>query len=318
MKILVTGGAGFIGSHLTERLLQAGHEVRVYDNFSTGQRQFLKAAENDEKFELFDADLLDEVTLDRSMQDVEFVWHLAANADVRFGTDRPRRDLEQNTVATSNVLEAMRKNDVQNIVFSSTGSIYGEASVIPTPESCPMPIQTSLYGASKLACEGLISAYCEGFNLRGWIFRFVSILGERYTHGHIFDFYLKLLENPNRLPILGNGHQRKSYLYIHDCLDAMFQTVESASDRVNIMNLGTDEYVEVNDSVDVITTHLGLTPERSYSGGERGWIGDNPFIFLDCSRVRSLGWSPQYSIREGILKTLQWLEKNHWVLRTEE
>ena len=318
MKILVTGGAGFIGSHLTERLLQAGHEVRVYDNFSTGQRQFLKAAENDEKFELFDADLLDEVTLDRSMQDVEFVWHLAANADVRFGTDRPRRDLEQNTVATSNVLEAMRKNDVQNIVFSSTGSIYGEASVIPTPESCPMPIQTSLYGASKLACEGLISAYCEGFNLRGWIFRFVSILGERYTHGHIFDFYRKLLQNPNSLPILGNGHQRKSYLYIHDCLDAMFQAVESASDRVNIMNLGTDEYVEVNDSVDVITTHLGLTPERSYSGGERGWIGDNPFIFLDCSRVRSLGWSPQYSIREGILKTLQWLEKNHWVLRTEE
>ena len=317
MKNLVTGGAGFIGSHLTERLLQAGHEVRVYDNFSTGQRQFLKAAENDEKFELFDADLLDEVTLDRSMQDVEFVWHLAANADVRFGTDRPRRDLEQNTIATSNVLEAMRKNNVQNIVFSSTGSIYGEASVIPTPESCPMPTQTSLYGASKLACEGLISAYCEGFNMRGWIFRFVSILGERYTHGHIFDFYRKLLENPSNLAILGNGQQRKSYLYVHDCLDAMFQAVENASDRVNILNLGTDEYVQVNDSVDLITSHLGLTPERSYSGGERGWIGDNPFIFLDCNRIRSLGWSPQYSIREGILKTLQWLEKNHWVLRTE-
>lgn len=314
MKILVTGGAGFIGSHLTERLLQTGHEVSVYDNFSTGQRQFLKAAEDDGRFELFEADLLDETTLDSSMQDVDFVWHLAANADVRFGTDRPRRDLEQNTIATSNVLEAMRKNNVQNIVFSSTGSIYGEASVIPTPESCPMPTQTSLYGASKLACEGLISAYCEGFNMRGWIFRFVSILGERYTHGHIFDFYRKLLENPSNLAILGNGQQRKSYLYVHDCLDAMFQAVENASDRVNILNLGTDEYVQVNDSVDLITSYLGLAPERSYSGGERGWIGDNPFIFLDCNRIRSLGWSPQYSIREGILKTLKWLENNHWVL----
>ena len=318
MKILVTGGAGFIGSHLTERLLQTGHEVSVYDNFSTGQRQFLKAAEDDGRLELFEADLLDETTLDSSMQDVDFVWHLAANADVRFGTDRPRRDLEQNTIATSNVLEAMRKNNVQNIVFSSTGSIYGEASVIPTPESCPMPTQTSLYGASKLACEGLISAYCEGFNMRGWIFRFVSILGERYTHGHIFDFYRKLLENPSNLAILGNGQQRKSYLYVHDCLDAMFQAVENASDRVNILNLGTDEYVQVNDSVDLITSHLGLTPERSYSGGERGWIGDNPFIFLDCNRIRSLGWSPQYNIREGILKTLKWLENNHWVLGSRE
>ena len=318
MKILVTGGAGFIGSHLTERLLQTGHEVSVYDNFSTGQRQFLKAAEDDGRFELFEADLLDETTLDSSMQGVDFVWHLAANADVRFGTDRPRLDLEQNTIATSNVLEAMRKNNVQNIVFSSTGSIYGEASVIPTPESCPMPTQTSLYGASKLACEGLISAYCEGFNMRGWIFRFVSILGERYTHGHIFDFYRKLLENPSNLAILGNGQQRKSYLYVHDCLDAMFQAVENASARVNILNLGTDEYVQVNDSVDLITSHLGLTPERSYSGGERGWIGDNPFIFLDCNRIRSLGWSPQYNIREGILKTLKWLENNHWVLGSRE
>ena len=181
-----------------------------------------------------------------------------------------------------------------------------------------MPVQTSLYGASKLACEGMISAYCEGFKMRAWIFRFVSILGERYSHGHIFDFYNKLRDDPKRLHILGNGQQKKSYLYIHDCLDAMFTAVESATGSVNVLNLGTDEYVEVNDSVRVITQHLQLNPKRTYAGGERGWIGDNPFIFLDCERMRSLGWSPKYSIRDGILATLDWLQANHWVFEARQ
>jgi len=314
MKALVTGSAGFIGSHLVDRLLATGNAVVGYDNFSTGQRSFLEQALGNANFELVEADLLNQSRLDEAMRAVDFVWHLAANADVRFGTDHPCRDLEQNTIVTSNVLEAMRSNSVRNIAFSSTGSIYGEAEVIPTPENCPMPVQTSLYGASKLACEGLISAYCEGFNMRGWIFRFVSILGERYTHGHIFDFYRKLLDDPNTLHILGNGRQRKSYLYIHDCLDAMLQAVQASPDAVNVLNLGTDEYVEVNNSVDVITEHLGVTPQRTYSGGERGWIGDNPFIFLDCQRMRNLGWQPQQTIRAGIVKTLQWLQQNRWVL----
>ena len=318
MKSLVTGGAGFIGSHLVERLLQQSDEVIVYDNFSTGQRKFLEAVVARENLRLIEADLLDEERLDEAMREVDFVWHLAANADVRFGTDRPRRDLEQNTVATSNVLEAMRRNGVKKICFSSTGSVYGEAPVIPTTEDCPFPLQTSFYGASKLAGESLISAYCEGFGMQGWVFRFVSILGERYTHGHVFDFYQKLLADPKRLHILGDGQQRKSYLYIDDCLDAMFIAVSKAVDRVNVLNLGTDEYIEVNDSVKVITRHLGLDPMRTYEGGDRGWIGDNPFIFLDCSRMRSLGWSPTYSIREGILKTLNWLEQNHWVLESRE
>jgi len=318
MKALVTGSAGFIGSHLVDRLLATGNAVVGYDNFSTGQRSFLEQALGNANFELVEADLLNQSRLDEAMRGVDFVWHLAANADVRFGTDHPCRDLEQNTIVTSNVLEAMRSNSVRNIAFSSTGSIYGEAEVIPTPENCPMPVQTSLYGASKLACEGLISAYCEGFNMRGWIFRFVSILGERYTHGHIFDFYRKLLDDPNTLHILGNGRQRKSYLYIHDCLDAMFQAVQASPDAVNVLNLGTDEYVEVNNSVDVITEHLGVTPQRTYSGGERGWIGDNPFIFLDCQRMRNLGWQPQQTIRAGIVKTLQWLQQNRWVLEERE
>ena len=318
MKALVTGGAGFIGSHLVDRLLAEGIEVIGYDNFSTGQQKFLEHALCNTKFELVKADLLDQPRLGEAMRGVDFVWHLAANADVRFGTDHPCRDLEQNTIVTSNVLEAMRSNSVRNIAFSSTGSIYGEAEVIPTPENCPMPVQTSLYGASKLACEGLISAYCEGFNMRGWIFRFVSILGERYTHGHIFDFYRKLLDDPNSLHILGNGRQRKSYLYIHDCLDAMLQAVQEATATANVLNLGTDEYVEVNNSVDVITEHLGVTPRRTYSGGERGWIGDNPFIFLDCQRMRNLGWQPQHTIRAGIVKTLQWLQQNRWVFEERE
>jgi len=318
MRALVTGGAGFIGSHLVDRLLQARHHVRVFDNFSTGQRRFLVGAQTNDQFELIEGDLIDEKQIEIAMRDVDFVWHLAANADVRCGTNQPRRDLEQNTIVTANVLEAMRKNSVRHMVFSSTGSIYGEASVIPTPEDCPMPVQTSLYGASKLACEGMISAYCEAFDMQAWIFRFVSILGERYTHGHIFDFYRKLLNDPDNLHILGNGKQRKSYLYIHDCLNAMFKAVEVAPDAVNVLNLGTDEYVEVNDSVDLITDHLGLTPERSYAGGERGWIGDSPFIFLQCDRMRSLGWQPGHSIRDGILKTLKWLEQNHWVLEVRE
>ncbi|HIA77562.1 MAG TPA: SDR family NAD(P)-dependent oxidoreductase, partial [Gammaproteobacteria bacterium] len=225
MRALVTGGAGFIGSHLVDRLLQDGHHVRAFDNFSTGQRRFLASAQTNDQFELIEGDLIDEQQIEAAMRGVDFVWHLAANADVRLGTDQPRRDLEQNTIATANVLEAMRQNEVGHIAFSSTGSIYGEASVIPTPEDCPMPVQTSLYGASKLACEGMISAYCEGFAMRGWIFRFVSIVGERYTHGHIFDFYRKLLNDPDNLHILGNGKQRKSYLYIHDCLNAMFKAV---------------------------------------------------------------------------------------------
>ena len=318
MKALVTGSAGFIGSHLVDRLLATGNAVVGYDNFSTGQRSFLEQALGNANFELVEADLLNQSRLDEAMRGVDFVWHLAANADVRFGTDHPCRDLEQNTIVTSNVLETMRSNSVRNIAFSSTGSIYGEAEVIPTPENCPMPVQTSLYGASKLACEGLISAYCEGFNMRGWIFRFVSILGERYTHGHIFDFYRKLLDDPKTLHILGNGRQRKSYLYIHDCLDAMLQAVQASPDAVNVLNLGTDEYVEVNNSVDVITEHLGVTPRRTYTGGERGWIGDNPFIFLDCQRMRNLGWQPQQTIRAGIVKTLQWLQQNRWVLEERE
>jgi UDP-glucose 4-epimerase len=314
MRIFVTGGAGFIGSNLVHRLLADGCRVTAYDNFSTGRREFLAGAACDGEYRFVEGDLLDLPRLTQALAGHDFVFHLAANADVRFGTHHPRRDLEQNTIATFNVLEAMRANGVRRLAFASTGSIYGEATVIPTPEDAPFPVQTSLYGASKLAGEGLIAAYAAGFGFQAYVFRFVSILGECYTHGHVYDFFNKLRQNPHRIEILGNGKQRKSYLYVQDCLDAMLLAVRTAGEPVNVFNLGTEEYCTVDDSLGWICDHLGLDPQRSYSGGERGWIGDNPFIFLDTARIRSLGWKPRLSIREAVLHTLQYLQSNPWVL----
>lgn len=319
MKYFVTGGAGFIGSNMVDRLLQnEANEVTVYDNFVTGRREFLEYAMKNERFRLIEGDTQDLELLTSSMAGCEFVFHFAANADVRMGTEHPRKDLEQNTIATYNVLEAMRLNGIKKIGFSSTGSVYGEAAVIPTPEDAPFPIQTSLYGASKLACEGLIAAYCEGYDMKAYIFRFVSILGERYTHGHVFDFVKKLKEDSDRLFILGDGHQKKSYLYVQDCLDAILTVIEKADDRVNIYNLGTDEYCEVRDSASWIAQKLNVTPEFEYAGGTRGWIGDNPFIYLDTQKVRDLGWKPKYTIRQGVEKTVDYLTENTWVFKARQ
>ena len=318
MKAFVSGGAGFIGSNLVDRLLDVGHEVTVYDNLSTGLLQFLEYARDFDRFRLVKGDLLDEDSLSEAITGHEFVFHLAANADVRFGTEHPRRDLEQNTIVTNNVLEAMRKNGISKIAFASTGSVYGDATVIPTPENAPFPIQTSLYAASKMAGEGLIAAYCGGFGFQSWIFRFVSILGERYTHGHVFDFYRKLKQNPSRLKVLGNGKQRKSYLYIQDCIDAILLALEKSNESVNVLNLGVDGYCEVNDSIGWICEELGVSPKLEYSGGDRGWIGDNPFIFLDTSKIRDLGWKPKLSIQDGVLKTIQYLKTNEWVFEERD
>jgi UDP-glucose 4-epimerase len=314
MRYFVTGCAGFIGSNLVDRLLRDGHHVTGYDNFSTGQPEFLADAQRSPQFSLVRGDTLDSDALAHAMRGAELVIHLAANADVRFGTEHPRKDVEQNMLATFNVLEAMRACGVTRIAFASTGSIYGETSVFPTPEDAPFPVQTSLYGASKLAAEGLIQAYAEGFGFQGYIFRFVSILGARYTHGHVFDFYGQLRAHPDRLDILGNGKQRKSYLHVEDCIAAMLLALDKAADKVNVFNLGTDEYCFVDDSIGWICEELGLSPRRVYSGGDRGWIGDNPFIFLDCSRIRALGWRPALGIREGVIRTVRYLRDNPWIL----
>jgi UDP-glucose 4-epimerase len=276
-------------------------------------RRFIERASENPAFNLIEGDLLDEKRLGTAVRGADFVWHLAANADVRFGVEHPRKDLEQNTIATFNVLEAMRANGVGKLAFPSTGSIYGEATVIPTPEEAPFPVQTSLYGASKLACEGLIAAYCEGFGLQAWIFRFVSVVGERYTHGHILDFFKMLSVDPTTLRVLGDGRQRKSYIYVEDCIDGMLAAVAKADGKVNIFNLGTDEFIELNESIRVICRHLHVDPKLIYSGGERGWIGDNPFIFLDTKRIRALGWRPKLTIAQGVMKTIDWLGVNRWV-----
>ena len=316
--IFITGAAGFIGSNLVDRLLAGGKTVVGWDNFSTGRRNFLEGALQNKNFKLVEGDNLDLPALTKAMAGCDTVFHLAANADVRFGLEHPSKDLQQNTVATFNVLEAMRANGIKRIAFSSTGSVYGEAEKIPTPEDAPFPIQTSLYAASKLAGEGMISSYCEGFKFEGYIFRFVSILGERYTHGHVFDFYQQLSEHPDFLKVLGDGTQRKSYLYVQDCVDAMLRVMNSGAAKkarhgVEIYNLGTDEYVQVNDSIRFICAALGLKPKLEYTGGNKGWIGDNPFIFLDTKKIRATGWKTSLTIEQGIIRTLQWLQQNQWV-----
>ena len=315
----VTGAAGFIGSSLVDRLLADGIAVTGWDNFSTGQKRFLAGAEKSPSFRLVRGDNLDLPALTAAMKGSDFVCHFAANADIKDGWQHPKRDLDQNTIATFNVLEAMRANGVRRIAFSSTGSTYGEATLIPTPEDAPFPVQTSLYAASKVAGEALLSAYAEGGQLdEAYIFRFVSILGERYTHGHVYDFYQQLIEHPDRLRILGDGKQRKSYLYVQDCIDAMLHvarthTARDARHHTQIYNLGTPEYVQVNDSIGFICKALGLTPRLEYTGGDRGWIGDNPFIFLDTKKIHATGWKPKLTIEQGIVKTLRWLEANRWV-----
>ena len=313
MKCIVTGCAGFIGSNLVDRLLSDGHDVLGIDNFSTGRKLFLRSALNSKRFKLVELDLLNLDSMQDHFIDKDLVFHLSANADVRFGTNYPKRDLEQNTIVTYNVLESMRRNGVKRIVFSSTGSVYGEATVIPTPENSPFPVQTSLYGASKLACEGLIAAYCTGFEMQSWIFRFVSILGERYTHGHVYDFYKKLKDDKTVLSVLGNGKQRKSYLHVQDCIDAVLLALSKSNENINIYNLGVDDYCEVNDSIGWICNELGVEPTIEYTGSDRGWVGDNPFIYLDTKKIRSLGWMPKFDIRESIIKTVDFLRQNEWV-----
>jgi UDP-glucose 4-epimerase len=313
-RALVTGGAGFIGSNLAERLLEEGVEVVVYDNFSTGRRIFVERLEGSSRASVVEGDILDSARLSEAMQGCDIVFHLAANADVRHGLEHPQLDLHQNTVGTFNVLEAMRTVGIRRVVFGSTGSVYGEPEVFPTPEDCPFPRQTSLYGASKLAGESLLQAYCEGYDFSGVILRFVSIMGERYTHGHLFDFYRALLQDPACLHVLGDGHQRKSYLYVGDCIDAILQLVSVHHEPGSIVyNLGTDEVTDVDRSIAAVCRHLGLSPKILYGGGTRGWVGDSPLIHLECSRLRALGWRPKLSIDEAVHRTLCWFDENRWV-----
>lgn len=313
MKYLVTGGAGFIGSTLVDRLLADGHEVVVFDNFSTGMREFLQDATRHSKFRLVEGDILDTARLTDAMTAIDFVFHMAANADVRGGLQNPRTDLDQNIIGTLSVLESMRLNDVRRIAFASSSAVYGDAAAIPTPEDVAMPRQISLYGTSKAAGEGFISSYCEALGFQAWIFRFVSVLGERYTHGHVFDFVKKLRHDSTCLPILGDGRQRKSYMHVQDCVDAIVLACERANDQFNIFNLGLNYYVTVQQSAGIIVDQMQLHPEFTYSGGERGWAGDSPFVWLDPKKILGLGWAPKNDIETAVRCTVDWLIANDWV-----
>lgn len=310
MKILMTGVAGFIGSNLNDALLENGHTVVGIDNLSTGRIEFLSKALKSEKFNLIKNDICSINIYDPRFKNTDVIIHLAANADVRNGPKHPKKDLQENTINTSTMLELARSNQIKKFIFSSTGSVYGEHSEIPTKEDASFPVQTSLYGASKLAGESLITSYSYAYGLESYIFRFVSILGERYTHGHVVDFFNKLKNDNNVLEILGDGSQRKSYLHVKDCVRALIKAVENKNNfnLINIFNIGTPEIITVTDSAKIISKKLGLDPLFKYSGGDRGWIGDNPHIHLCCEKIKKeLSWEPKYSIKESLLDTVEYL-----------
>ena len=294
-SILVTGGAGFIGSHLVERLL-LDNEVTVLDNFSSGRIEFLEPYRDIPDFHLLTGDLMNPKILDNAVSGKDFIFHLAANPDVKLGAENTHVHLEQNVLATYNLLEAMRKNDVRQMAFTSTSTVYGEAAQVPTPEDYGPLLPISLYGASKLSCEALISSYCHTFQMQSWIYRFANIVGERGTHGVLVDFIRKLRENPGKLEILGSGKQRKSYLEVKDCVCAMIHAVEHSTGEVNVFNIGSEDSVDVTEIADIVVGQMGLDGvEYDYTGGidGRGWRGDVKLMLLSIEKIKRLGWSPE-------------------------
>lgn len=308
LKTLVTGGAGFIASHVVDRLLAEGAEVLVYDNFSTGDISNLTDSQGSGRMSIIRGDVLDLERLTAAMRDVGYVFHFQANADVRGGIKNTRVDFEQNTTATLNVLEAMRLQRVPGLVFASSAVVYGEPDVFPTPEHISAR-QTSLYAASKKSCEALIEAYSEYFGFRYDIFRFVSWIGPRYSHGVVIDFVQKLRRNPKELEILGDGNQRKSYLDVADGVQGIFHALARAGTTQNIFNLGHEQWMSVVEVAAIVIEELQLSDVKlTFTGGSRGWLGDSPFVHLDIDKMRALGWTPVIPIAEGIRRTVRHLE----------
>lgn len=300
MKYFVTGGAGFIGSHLVDRLAEVG-EVTVYDNLSSGNLQFIGQHLGKRNFRFMKADLLDFDTLRQALSEHGIVFHLAANPDVRAGIEKTDLDLKQGILATYNVLEAMRLNGLNKIVLASSSTVYGEAGTKPLTEDYGPLLPISLYGAGKLACEGLVSAFCHLFNMQAWIFRIANILGARSSHGVIFDFINKLRQNPKELEILGDGTQEKPYLHIEDCVDGMLFGLEHSHDQVNVLNLGSAYSTNVTTIASRVVEIMGLSDVKlNYTGGDRGWKGDVPQVRLDMTKMNTLGWRPKNNSDEAV------------------
>jgi len=316
LRYFVTGGAGFVGSHVVDRLMQEkGAEVTVYDNLSGGRLDFISQYEMRKNFNFIKGDLLDLETLDKVIKGHDIVHHLAANPDVRMGEKEPTRDIDLGIKITSNLLEAMRLNGMKKIAFSSSSVVYGEAEKLPTPEDYGPLIPISMYGAAKLGCEALISAYCHTFGFQSWIYRFANVIGPRGTHGVLVDFINKLRKDPGKLEILGNGKQKKSYLTVEETVDAVIFLMKKAKDPVNIFNLGSDDQITVKRIAEVVVEELGLDPKKvkfQYTGGERGWAGDVRFMLLDTKRISKLGWRPKLDSEGAVRHALKHLKKELW------
>ncbi len=297
--ILITGGAGFIGSHLTDNFIEKGYDVRVLDNFSSGSEEFLNPSA-----EIIRGDIRKLEDVLQAIKGVDEVWHVAANPDVRISAEKPEEIYENNVLGTWNVLKAMAKEGVERIVFTSTSTVYGEAEVIPTPETHPtMPI--SIYGASKVAGEAMIASFCHTYDMKAWIFRFANVIGKRTRHGVIFDFMMKLKKNQKVLEILGDGEQNKSYIYIDDCIDAMITAVKEADERVNVFNIGSEDQIKVRRIAEIVCEEMNLNPEFRFTGGKRGWKGDVPVMLLSIEKLKSLGWKPKYTSEKAVRQTVR-------------
>ncbi|MFZ2410800.1 MAG: NAD-dependent epimerase/dehydratase family protein [Candidatus Methanoperedens sp.] len=305
-KIIVTGGAGFIGSHMVDRLLSQDNEVTVIDNLSSGRMDFIEKHLKNPNFKFIKLDILELEKLKKAIQGADIIYHLAANPDVRLGAENTKIHLEQNIFATYNVLEAMRMNKQQNIVFTSTSTVYGEATIIPTPENYGPLVPISLYGASKLACEALITSYCHTFDMKSWIFRFANIVGERGTHGIIVDFINKLRNNPDSLEILGDGQQRKSYIHVSDCVDAILYAVKNSHEMANIFNIGSNDTINSTEIGEIVVSEMGLKDVAfSYTGGKRGWKGDVPRMLLSIGKLQKLGWKPVHNSKSSVVSAVR-------------
>ena len=307
-RILLTGAAGFIGSHLADRLLDMGAEVIGYDNLSGGNMDFLKKAMSNSSFTFIKGDVLDADALSWVMDGIDTVFHLAANPDVRLGESDSHVHFHQNVEATQNVIEVMRRKGVKNIVFTSTSTVYGEAEEIPTPESYGPTIPISLYGASKLASEAMISGFCHTYDMSAVIYRFANVVGPRSTHGVTYDFVNKLRKDPKKLVILGNGRQKKSYTHVFDTIDAMIFGVENRRERVEIFNMGSEDYIDVVGVADIVSDVMGLRDvEYEFTGGigGAGWKGDVRVMQLSIEKLKRMGWRPKYDSAQSVRLTAE-------------
>ena len=306
---LVTGGAGFIGSHLVDRLLAEGYRVICYDNFSSGRKEFIEHQLGNPALRIITGDVLDKVALRTALKGVDIVFHLAANPDVRLGASDSRVHMEQNVQATFELLEAMRVEGVKRLAFTSTSTVYGETDVIPTPEDFGPMFPISLYGASKLACEALVSGYAHTFDMQAVSYRFANVVGPRSNHGVTYDFYHKLRANPARLEILGDGQQKKSYVHVHDTVDAMLHGLRNMQGHADVFNIGSHDAITVVQIADIITQEMGLKDvEYRFTGGVKGgggWKGDVKRMGLDIARLEKTGWKPRYQSAEAIRDTVR-------------